>query len=381
MLIDLHQLALYAYAATIVTALIAEFCPVRRAAVSAAVVSIALSIIAGGSWCYTVYKQGYVFADSEFAPRAAKRAARGSADQEASGQGGGSRKAAAAGDRGDGEPIPEEDDVPSGAGSGVRGALANANRGIQAGADALIEQLMPGRSARNAANAARDVEGDIVRDCPSCPEMVIVAGGTQVIGASETDAAATVAERPQRQVRFWPGFAISRNPISAGDLAAFRAEMNMGTPTCAGPAGTPSYQVTESATCLYPTEADRYAAWLTQRTGRRFRIPSAVEWEYAARTSGVTVLAQTGAGMIAAPLDGIGRDLAEITTDCWMPYIPSAGNELRIWNANALLCRELVLKGARPGEGDGHKRFSARRPMAIDKPDCGVGFRVVRDVK
>jgi Sulfatase-modifying factor enzyme 1 len=378
MLTDLHQLALYAYAATIVTALIAEFCPIRRAAVSAAVVSIALSIIAGGSWCYTVYKQGYVFAASEFAPRAAKRAPRESADQEADGQGGGSRKAAAAGDGGDGEPIPEEDGVTSGAGGGVRGAVAKANRGIQAGADALIEQFMPGRRARNAGNANHDVEGDIVRDCPSCPEMVIVAGGTQVIGASETDTAATAAERPQRQVRYWPGFAISRNPISAGDLAAFRAEMNMATPTCAGP---PSHIGTESATCITPKEADRYAAWLTERSGKRFRIPSAVEWEYAARTAGVTVLAQTGAGMIAAPLDGIGRDLAEITTDCWMPYIPSPGNELRIWHATAILCRELVLKGARPSEGDAHKRFSARRPMAIDKPDWGVGFRVVRDVK
>ncbi len=381
MLTDLHQLALYAYAATIVTALIAEFCPLRRAAVSAAVVSIALSIIAGGSWCYTVYKQSYVFAASEFAPRAAKRAPRESADQEANGQGGGGRQAAAAGDGGNGEPVPEEDDVTSGAGGGVRGAVAKANRGIQAGADALIDQLMPGRKAHNAANAARDVEGDIVRDCPSCPEMVIVAGGTQVIGASETDAAATAAERPQRPVRFWPGFAISRNPISAADLAAFRAETAMATPTCASPPGTPGHQVTESATCLYPAEAERYAAWLTQRTGRRFRIPTAVEWEYAARTAGVTVLAQTGEDMIAAPLDGIGRDLAEITTDCWMPYIPSAGNEFGIWNATALFCRELVLKGARPGEGDGHKRFSARRPLAIDKPDWGVGFRVVRDVK
>ena len=378
MMTDLHQLALHAYAATILTALIAEFCPIRRAAVSAAVVSIALSIIAGGSWCYTVYKQGYVFAASEFAPRAAKRAPRESAGQAANGQGGGGRSAAAARDGGDGEPKPEEDDVGSASGGGVRGAIAEANRGIQAGADALMDQIMPGRRARNAKNASHDVEGDIVRDCPSCPEMVIVAGGTQVIGASETDLAASAAERPQRQVRYWPGFAISRNPISAAELSEFRAEAALATPTCAGPAG---HKGTQSATCIVPTDADLYAVWLTQRTGKRFRIPSAVEWEYAARAAGVTVLAQTGAGMIAAPLDGIGRDLAEITTDCWMPYIPSAGNELRIWNSTAILCRELVLKGARPGEGDVHKRFSARRPLAIDKPDWGAGFRVVRDVK
>lgn len=382
---DLHQLALYAYAATIALALIAEFSPMRRVALPSAVASIALSMIAGGSWCYTVYKQGYVFENSEFPARAVKSGQKAKTDQGVGGQGGSGQTQAQVGTGQGGTGEPELDEVASGgaAGGGVSGAIAEVNRGIQSGADALLDQIIPGRKAKNEAKAGHDVEGDIVRDCPSCPDMVIVAGGTQLIGASDTDAAATAAERPQREVRFWPGFAISRNPISANDLAAFRVEFGLGTPTCAAPAGQAA---TQSATCFYPEEADRYAAWLTARTGKRFRLPTAVEWEYAARTAGVTVLANTimantGAGTIAAPLDGIGHDLAELTSDCWMPYIPSAGNERRIWSSIALACHELVLKGARPGESDVHTRFSARRPIAIDKPDWGVGFRVVRDTK
>jgi hypothetical protein len=201
-----------------------------------------------------------------------------------------------------------------------------------------------------------------------------------MIGARGSDAAATEAERPQREARFWPGFAISRNPVSAVELAAFRQDSGLPTPVCTGPAGRPLMQ---SATCLYPEEADRYAAWLTARIGKRFRLPTAIEWEYAARAAGVTILANTGSGSgaVAAPLEGIGQDLAELTSDCWTPYIPSAGNERRVWGAGALACHELVLKGARPGEGLTYQRFSARRPIAINEPDWGTGFRVIRAVK
>ena len=375
---DLHQLALYAYAATIVLALVAEFCPFRRVALPAAVVSIALSVIAGGSWCYAVYKQKYLFENSEFPARSAKKAPKEKTDQGGGGEGGGAQAQAGAGQGGGGEPQLEDGDAEGASGGGgVGGAVADVNRSLQSGADALLDQIIPGRKPGDA-NAGRDIEGDIVRDCSSCPEMVIVAGGTQPIGASESDPAATAAEKPQRNVRFWPGFAMSRNPIPASDLAEFRTQAGLGTPVCAGPA---AHKAAQSATCVYPEEADRYAAWLTARTGKRFRIPTAVEWEYAARTAGVTVLANTGAGSIAAPLDGIGQDLAEITSDCWTPYIPSAGNERRLWSSNVLLCHELVLKGARPGESDVHTRFSARRPIVIGNPDWGVGFRVVRDAK
>ncbi len=380
MMADLHQLALYAYAATIFAALVAEFCPVRRVALPSAVASIAFSLIAGGSWCYTVYKQRYVFENSEFPARSAKRAPKERTDQGGGGEGGGAQAQAGAGQGGGGgEPEDLEDGGSDGAsGGGVSGVVADVNRGVQSGADALLDQILPNRKWRNPENAGRDIEGDIVRDCPSCPDMVIVAGGTQMIGASATDPAATEAERPQREARFWPGFAMSRNPISASDLAAFRTDAGLATPSCAGPAGRPA---TQSATCLYPNEADRYAAWLTARTGKRFRLPSAVEWEFAARTAGVTRLANTGTGAISAPLDGIGQDLAEFTSDCWTPYIPSAGNERRVWSSNVLACYELVLKGARPGEDLVHQRFSARRPIDIGKPDWGTGFRVVRDAK
>ncbi len=375
---DLHQLALYAYAATIALALVAEFCPLRRVALPSAVASIALSVIAGGSWCYTAYKQKYVFENSQFPARSAKNAPKDKTDQGGGGQGGGAQAQTGAGQAGGGEPEPDDGDTGGASGGGATGAVAEVNRSLQSGADALLDQLIPGRKGRNPDNTGRDIEGDIVRDCPSCPEMVIVAGGTQPIGASESDPSATAAEKPQRDVRFWPGFAISRNPITANAMAEFRAEAGLGSPVCAGLAG---HKATQSATCLYPEEADRYAAWLTARSGKRFRIPTAVEWEYAARTAGVTVLANTGAGTVAAPLDGIGQDLAEITSDCWSPYIPSAGNERRLWSSNALLCHELVLKGARPGEAETYKRFSARRPIAIDQADWGVGFRVVRDAK
>jgi formylglycine-generating enzyme required for sulfatase activity len=36
--------------------------------------------------------------------------------------------------------------------------------------------------------------------------------------------------------------------------------------------------------CVNTDDAEAYALWLSQKTGKRYRLPTVVEWEYAART-------------------------------------------------------------------------------------------------
>ena len=68
------------------------------------------------------------------------------------------------------------------------------------------------------------------------------------------------------------------------------------------------------ARCVTADDAEAYASWLTARTRKRYRLPTAVEWEYAMRTIGAPVLSS-----------GI---VAEIVADCWQDLLPRSGREI-----------------------------------------------------
>ena len=128
------------------------------------------------------------------------------------------------------------------------------------------------------------------------PAMVTIPGGRVVLGL-ESDQAAVVAaslaevgvlpewiekECPCYEVVLRP-FRIGKYPVVNQEYLAFlKDERSAELPTSwefgrypHERANHPVYTVSEQA-------ADSYAAWLSARTGRRFRLPTEAEWEYAA---------------------------------------------------------------------------------------------------
>ena len=81
-------------------------------------------------------------------------------------------------------------------------------------------------------------------------------------------------------------FAIARHPVT---IAAFRrfleeAGADAGFGCWTGPDAVPPDQVGRlPALGVSRPAAEAYAAWMTQRTGRRFRLPTGAEWEKTAR--------------------------------------------------------------------------------------------------
>jgi formylglycine-generating enzyme required for sulfatase activity len=154
--------------------------------------------------------------------------------------------------------------------------------------------------------------GATFRDCPECPEMVVVPDGTFLMGSPRTEAGRDVdgSEDPQHQVTIAYAFAVGKYEVTRDEYARFVKETGLADPAgCNIHRATPPHWPTikglnwhntgfsqtgrDPAVCVAWKEAQAYAAWLSKKTGKTYRLLSEAEWEYAAR-AGTTAAAYWG---------------------------------------------------------------------------------------
>lgn len=178
--------------------------------------------------------------------------------------------------------------------------------------------------------------GAVFRDCPTCPEMVVVPPGTFMMGSTEADSAREMAaeapnefgflwlfgmdtrqlaartmahEHPQHRVVIETQFALGRFPITVGQFAEFVAETHRSAGRCFlwglhrpripivnDAWRSPGFSQTAEnpVVCISWRDAKAYVAWLNKKipspdgAGDLYRLPSEAEWEYAARAGTAT---------------------------------------------------------------------------------------------
>jgi formylglycine-generating enzyme required for sulfatase activity len=155
--------------------------------------------------------------------------------------------------------------------------------------------------------------GSIIQDCPTCPALTVLPTGRFEQGTAAADGSAF--EKPPHWVMITHPIALSTNAVTVDEFRAFVAATGRDMQGCDTYDGawrhhaennweSPGFAQTGShpVTCASWNDAKAYAAWLSAKTGHRYRLPSASEWEYAARAGGAAAQpwSEDGSGACAS---------------------------------------------------------------------------------
>ena len=275
------------------------------------------------------------------------------------------------------------------------------------------------------------------------PSMVVVPTGSFQMGAPDDEAGREDAETPQHEVTIGKGFALSRTSITVGQFREFvRASGYQPDSVKLGGAsvydeGTGAMRDDTSASWqddyagrnadsrlpvvnVSWNDAKAYVDWLSQRTGKTFRLPSEAEFEYALRagttsrywwgdgTPSGKVENLTGSGdrspsgrrwsnafqgyrdgywgpapvMSFAPnafgLYDIDGNVSEWVQDCWHDSYLRAPRDGGAWVNPG--CGSRVVRGGSWGSSPEQVRSAYRQGVDASVRSGRVGFRVLREL-
>ena len=142
---------------------------------------------------------------------------------------------------------------------------------------------------------------DSFKECQNCPDMVVVAAGEVLMGSSRADidnGLAAANEGPQHKVVIKQLLAIGRFEVTRDQFADFvnKSGHKVGDHCFTFEQNNPQDRANRSflnpgyvqegnhpAVCVSWADAKAYVAWLSQTTGKSYRLLSEAEFEYAAR--------------------------------------------------------------------------------------------------
>jgi len=293
--------------------------------------------------------------------------------------------------------------------------------------DRLITALQA--AAPPARNPEARPTGEVFKDCPDCPEMVVLPAGRFTMGSPSAEQGRFDSEGPQRAVTVRK-FSLSKLNVTGAQFSVFLAETAYQPTACnpildmkwKSPGGGLVYPPgsadlpEQPAVCINWHDIQAYLDWLNRRvvlfspqlrTG--YRLPSEAEWEYAARATTTTSRwwgNEVGAGRAncqgcGSPWDntfiapggsfgpnpfGLYDMLGNVwqwTADCWNESYAGAPTDGGAWLLGD--CAKRVLRGGSWSNLPVFVRSATRSKADVSGADYDyssyAGFRVARSVE
>ena len=243
--------------------------------------------------------------------------------------------------------------------------------------------------------------GETFRDCPNCPEMVVIPAGSFQMGCLLDDDDCWHPQFPVHEVTV-RSFALSKHEVTLDEWDA-----------CVSDGGCNGYRPDDegwgrgSRPVIHVSweDAQSFVAWLSEVTGHVYRLPTESEWEYAARAGTVTKYSWgNGIGNNRANCDGCGSqwddemtapvgsfgansfglhdmhgNVEEWVEDCWNDSYGGAPSDGSVWLSGE--CVDRVWRGGSWYRWPRFVRSADRSAGPSGYRDNQLGFRIARTLK
>lgn len=196
------------------------------------------------------------------------------------------------------------------------------------------------------------------RDASFAPEMIVVPAGQFVMGSRKDEKGHSENESPQHTVFIHRPFAVAKYPVTFEEWDA-----------CADAGGCSGYKPAHErwGRGRHPVihvsweDVQEYAKWLSDMTGREYRLLSEAEWEYAAR-AGESRAFSTG--------DTITRKQARFSEGDW-------GSAAEPWRLEATARTASAFTTCTAMPGNGWKTIGAR--IIVKRPPAALRIALLAE--
>ena len=270
--------------------------------------------------------------------------------------------------------------------------------------------------------------GTTFQDCNECPKMVVLPAGSFTMGATEMEWADSFVgdpvkqkwardrysqESPRHKVTIGHAFAVGIYPVTRKEFREFAAESGY-TTSYHGNSGF-AKNGTRPVAGMNWKDVQAYVKWLSQKTGRQYRVLSEAEYEYAER-AGTTTAYWWGSkeddvcnfalsygctcgfkqvpGCTDFEIAPVGKypanafglydmtgNVYEWVEDCWHDSYRGAPTDGSAWTNGD--CSVRVMRGFSYSTGSFWRRSAAREKVKLSESRFWLGdtgFRVARDL-